>query len=315
MFNRKYKEEIDKLNLMIQALENENREQNKKFHEFINSIHCEMLNIVKQHEKVNSQHLDLADLVKKIVNGFELVENTTHTTYDISHEILVESDVLLGRADQAITSANDGLDIFSKVKTVIEELGNKSETNIETMNELTKQSELIQEIVGLISDIADRTNLLALNASIEAARAGEHGKGFAIVAAEVRKLAESTAESIGKISLLTTGIKEKTENANKQIINNISLVKDGSTLAIEATEKIRQIKSDIQNVHINISNVNKKVSLQKTSNKELLDDLVKTKEIFGVVNNAIMDHINDASIVDDKMEESIKSIINYNIDK
>ncbi|MDF2606302.1 MAG: hypothetical protein K0S34_492 [Bacillales bacterium] len=312
MFNKKYLAEIESLNNNIYALENDNRLQRENFHAFLVDIHSEMIHIVKQHEKVNDQHYDLGKLVEKIVSGFEIVETTTHNSYDISQEILAESNELLGRADEAIKSSNEGLEIFSKVQTVIEDLGSKSKVNIETMNELTKQSESIQDIVRIISEIADRTNLLALNASIEAARAGEQGKGFAIVATEVRKLAESTSESIEKISILTTGIKDKTQNANKQINENINLVEKGSSLAISATEKIRQIKSEINNVYTNINNVNKKVSLQKKSNKELLDDLVQTKKIFGNVNEAIVKHIDDAQIVDQKMEESIKSIIDYN---
>jgi methyl-accepting chemotaxis protein len=312
MFNKKYLAEIEKLNNNVLAMENDNRMQRENFHSFLIDIHSEMIHIVKQHEKVNNQHYDLGKLVEKIVDGFELVETTTHNSYDISQEILVESNELLGRADEAIKSSNDGLDIFSKVQTVIEDLGSKSKVNIETMNELTRQSELIQEIVWIISDIANRTNLLALNASIEAARAGEQGKGFAIVATEVRKLAESTSESIEKISLLTTGIKARTEDANKQINENISLVEKGSILATSATEKIKQIKNEINNVYSNINNVNKKVSLQKSSNKDLLDDLVETKKIFGFVNEAINKHIVDAQVVDQKMEESIKNIIDYN---
>jgi methyl-accepting chemotaxis protein len=125
-----------------------------------------------------------------------------------------------------------------------------------TITELGQHSDRISSVVQVIKDVADQTNLLALNAAIEAARAGEQGRGFAVVADEVRKLAERTTKATGEIALMISDIQERSRSAVSAMENTIERIEKGSELAGKAghaIEAIRAANGEVQRVFADIN--------------------------------------------------------------
>ncbi|WP_265943965.1 methyl-accepting chemotaxis protein [Dechloromonas sp. A34] len=125
-----------------------------------------------------------------------------------------------------------------------------------TITELGEHSERISSVVQVIKDVADQTNLLALNAAIEAARAGEQGRGFAVVADEVRKLAERTTKATGEIAGMIADIQSRSKSAVVAMENTIGHLESGTELATRAGEAIAAIRSansEVQRVFADIN--------------------------------------------------------------
>ena len=137
------------------------------------------------------------------------------------------------------------------------------------VQQLGKSSEQIGEIVQVIDDIADQTNLLALNAAIEAARAGEQGRGFAVVADEVRKLAERTTKATKEIASMILQIQKDTEGAVSSMEKGTKEVESGRKLADKAGESLKEIIAGAQSVVDIISQVAAASEEQSTTSEQI----------------------------------------------
>ncbi|NHR07196.1 methyl-accepting chemotaxis protein [Chromobacterium haemolyticum] len=130
------------------------------------------------------------------------------------------------------------------------------------LSSLDKRSQEISGITSVIRDIADQTNLLALNAAIEAARAGEQGRGFAVVADEVRKLAERTAQATLEISNMVSAIRDETGRAVNDVNQTVAAVDEGVELTREAVAKIEEIRASMLDVVAKMNEISDSTSEQ-----------------------------------------------------
>lgn len=138
--------------------------------------------------------------------------------------------------------ANQGVDVVREAAREIENIALSVQDSAGRINTLVGRSQEIGAITDVIKDIADQTNLLALNAAIEAARAGEQGRGFAVVADEVRKLAERTTQATARISQMVSAIQGDTRDAVQSMEGAAPKVRAGQDLARKATELLDEIQ-------------------------------------------------------------------------
>ncbi|MEE8576371.1 MAG: nitrate- and nitrite sensing domain-containing protein [candidate division Zixibacteria bacterium] len=172
-------------------------------------------------------------------------------------------------AENAATTATSGGEIVNDTIQGMQRIADVVRESANSIGKLAKSADQIGEIIGVIDDIADQTNLLALNAAIEAARAGEQGRGFAVVADEVRKLAERTGKATGEITDMIKGIQCETTEAVTSMQTGISEVDSGREMADKAGSSLNEIVNLSKSVQDMISQIATATEEQSTAAEEI----------------------------------------------
>ena len=185
-------------------------------------------------EKQSSSLLESSRIIEEISSNVEHIMVNVHQASQSSEaatKVASSGEFTIQSLIQTMTEISDNV---KGLVTVVKGLGNKSSE--------------IEQIVGVINQIANQTNLLALNAAIEAARAGEHGRGFAVVADEVKKLAEQSESSTQEITHLILSIQQETHKTIQSTENVMGVVTEGRNSVEEAGTSFEQIRHSIEEV-------------------------------------------------------------------
>lgn len=170
---------------------------------------------------------------------------------DVSRQVIRDMNknkIVSELAQKNDESTDEGSKVIAKSVKNVQEIAEIMNESSELVHSLNIQSDEIVSVIQTIKDIAEQTNLLALNAAIEAARAGEHGRGFAVVADEVRKLAERTATSINEITMTINSIRNVSASVVESISKSIAQVNESVNLANTANDCMNKIKESSREV-------------------------------------------------------------------
>ena len=229
----------------------------------------------------------------RVLKEMEVVEVATNSAGEIKH-LLEDSVNTSVMAKDKIIDANSSLDnTKTKILSMASKIDKTSEIEVELaqkLNRLTGEAEQIKGVLTVISDIADQTNLLALNAAIEAARAGEHGKGFAVVADEVRRLADRTQKSLSEINATVNVIVQSIMDASGEMNENSANIQDLAKVSNETGVEMDSLFNIMQDVTGVVENT------VKNSNEV-------TKEVEGITLK-----VNDISVVASSNARSVEEI-------
>jgi aerotaxis receptor len=216
-------------------------------------------------------------------------------------------------AEEASTASRNGAQVTTSASETIRTLAGTVGRSAEQVESLGKRSEEISRITGVIKEIADQTNLLALNAAIEAARAGEQGRGFAVVADEVRKLAERTGNATQEISAMVDSIRGETALAVNGMRSGAEQVAQGVGLVDQAAEALREINSEMDRTSRMVTDISLASDEQQTAMTQLAQNVeqvaIMTEQNVAVVSET-KNTVERLNAVTERMR---KAVLQYRI--
>ncbi len=261
-------------------IENEIGHVAKSFSEMVSNLKQMIFNIQDSTSKLASASEEMSTSAEQIANGtneqIEKAEQVSTASHQMSSTIV---DVAKNASDvsEASKRANDvashGGEIVGKSITSINSIASITKETSQMIETLGSRSQDVGNIIQVIDDIANQTNLLALNAAIEAARAGEQGRGFAVVADEVRQLAEKTTVATKEIGDTIKVIQEDTQKALTSMENEVSAVEEGVRFTSEADSSLKEILEHVVSVSSMIDQIATASEQQSAASTQISSDM------------------------------------------
>lgn len=230
-------------------------------------------------EETNSTANQNSTQVKKQQQQIEQAAAATEEMSTTSEEISRNTVQVADAAKNAMDKSRAGEQVLNRNLNSIRSLTESVQKVNGVIGELEERSSTISDVVDVIRKVADQTNLLALNAAIEAARAGEHGRGFAVVADEVRTLAQQTHQSTTQIEEIIFGFRDITENASRSITESHELASATSEQAAELERTFADILTDVNSIADMASQIATASEEQVAVTQELANGMESVSEV------------------------------------
>jgi len=230
----------------------------------------EISSTVSQIATTSAQHESTAVQQSTSVNE----TTTTITELDASaRKTSEQAESAMNQSQEALTTSEEGFHTVEKTLEGMDNLKDKVSAIAEEILQLSEQIGQIGNITALVSDLANQTNLLALNAAVEAVRAGEHGKGFSVVAVEIRKLADESKKSAGKIKEIVSEIEKSTDSTVMVTEEGTKTVEESIKLANITGESFKALVNANNNVAENVQQIMLNAKQQASATQQIVESM------------------------------------------
>lgn len=258
----------------------------QSFNQIADTLQSVMERVRTSSQSLSTAAVELRSSAEQIASGAEHVAAQATTVATAGEEMAATSNDIASNCSMAVESANQacstattGAEIVQLTVEGMERIAGKVQDSAKTVESLGARSDQIGEIIGTIEDIADQTNLLALNAAIEAARAGEQGRGFAVVADEVRALAERTTRATREIGEMIKAIQGETRNAVAAMEEGVREVERGTKDAARSGRALQEILSQVNEVTQQIHQIATAAEEQTATTYEISSNMQRITEV------------------------------------
>ena len=277
-------------------------EMGKHFNAFVETLHQTVKQVADSSARVSTASTTLDSAAEQMAAGVEEAATQINSVATASEEMSTTSSEIAQNclmaaksSERANGAAMTGESIIQETVVVMSRINGMVKSSSKIIKDLGVRSEQIGEVLGLINDIADQTNLLALNAAIEAARAGEHGRGFAVVADEVRKLAERTTGATKEIGQTIVAIQSETKKAVSSMEEGVKEVEVGAEETKKSGDSLKDILSQINTVTAEINQIAVASEQQTATTNEIANNIQQVSEAMQDTARKIQDNSNSAA--------------------
>jgi len=283
-----------------------------------------LYNFASHAQKSAHRNKDVSNSLEKAFDKItENIQYEAKIVEESAKEANQLKDMLIASNEEASTtkgnmlSANNSLqDAIGLIQNTIDQIEHNAVVEnelAEKLSQLSQGAEQVKSILTVISDIADQTNLLALNAAIEAARAGEHGRGFAVVADEVRKLAERTQKSLGEINATINIIVQSIIDSSSAMNNNIENVNRLTEDASKVQNEIGTVSDKMTEAVESVENTAKTIDDAAKIMQTFIEKMIQIKELSEINKNNIFSSEDNVKQIGKLADEVLRQISQFKV--